>query len=286
MTKLKDAVVFVAGLGQIGGSIALALKESNSARQIVGFDSDEKVMRRARRLHLVDETVKTLAEGVDRADLIVLSAPISEILRMIPEVGKSMKESAVCIDVASTKAETAKTAARAGMTNFVGGHPIAGNELTGLDGATSDKFKNKTFALTPSKLTSQQALRFATQFVKKLGATPLVLSPEEHDNIMALTSGLPHVIALALSRLAQSGQRKHHSLSKLIGGSFTSATRVASSPEHLIANLLMTNRKAVSKNLSSLIREMQSIKRLLDTSDRATLKKYISSAGNRARGKR
>ncbi|HKK20425.1 MAG TPA: prephenate dehydrogenase/arogenate dehydrogenase family protein [candidate division Zixibacteria bacterium] len=287
MTRLKDATVLIVGLGQIGGSIALALKKRKVAGRLIGHDKDQRLAKKAIKSRIVDEIATSAAEAANRADLIILAAPIREILRLIPKLPRKIAADAVCIDVASTKTEIMNAADRAELMNFIGGHPIAGSEQIGLDAAADNKFVGKTFVLTPSESVSSDAKRLANQFVRGLGAKPLVMSARQHDDILASTSGLPHVLALALTRMLQRNANKSRNMKKLIGGSFTSATRVAHSPVHLITDLLLTNNQAVASALDDFIAELTAFRKMLDESNRASLVRYVNSvhasAARRAR---
>ncbi len=278
MTRLEDATVLIIGLGQIGGSIALTLRKRRVVRRVIGFDRDRRVMEKVLKLRIVDEIAASATEAMNRADLIILAAPIREILRLIPKLPRKIRADAVCIDVASTKTEIMTTAGKAGLTNFIGGHPIAGNEQIGLDAAADDKFVVKTFVLTPSESASKGSRKLANQFVRGLGATPLVMSAERHDETLALTSGLPHIVALALTQLLQRDGNRNSKTKKLIGGSFTSATRVAQSPAHLITDLLLSNKQAVISSLDEFIAELTAFRRMLDDSNKAAAVRYIKSA--------
>ncbi len=278
MKRLKDMVVTVIGLGQIGGSIALRLKQNRAARVVIGCDKRAATMAKAMRTGVVDETVNSITRAVARADLVIVATPIREVIRLLPSVAAHIRPEAVCIDVASTKTDIVRIAESFPCLNFVGGHPLAGSEQEGLEGATFEKFELKTFVLSATSNTTLSATRLAGELVRALGAKPILMSAEDHDSCIALTSAVPHAIALALIHLAAAQSATKHDIEKLIGGSFLGATRVAQSPVHLVSDLLLTNRKPATEALRQFIAELQNLKKLLNSSDKADLRNYIATA--------
>jgi prephenate dehydrogenase len=215
--------VTIVGTGLIGGSLALALKRAFSGLHVAGVDKPE-VLERARRLNIID--------GIEPgpSDLIVLAAPVSSIFKLLDQFAT---ESTLVTDVGSTKAAICSKAERIGVP-FVGGHPMAGLEHSGPDAANADLFKNAPYFLCSIKSTPEGAIERMCELAEAIGAIPQVISPENHDRLVAQISHLPQIISTALA-----DQTDEHSA--LAGPGLRSMTRLASSPFHVWRDIFKTS---------------------------------------------
>jgi prephenate dehydrogenase len=229
----------IVGVGLIGGSVGLAARESGW--EVVGTDKPE-VLEEAADLGAIDRA-STLKE-VRGADLIVLAAPISKVKELLSELSPT---NALITDVASTK--TAIVAeAESHELRFVGGHPMAGSQLSGVSNAKSDLFHGARYFLTPTENTDPETYREVSAFVRSFGALPTAVEPEKHDLLMAAVSHLPHLMAAALLKVASDISPEALTFA---GPSFRDLTRVGSSNPELWSDILAENAPALGEALGA-----------------------------------
>jgi prephenate dehydrogenase len=227
------------GVGLIGGSVGLAAR--NSGWDVIGVDKPE-VLEEAVSLGAVDRP-STLEEVRD-VDLLVLAAPISKVTGLVAELSPT---SALVTDVASTKMAIVREAERHDL-RFVGGHPMAGSQLSGVANARADLFKGARYFLTPTDKTDADAYREVAGFVRDLGAVPTAVDPEKHDLLMAALSHLPHLMAAALLKVASDISPEALSFA---GPSFQDLTRVGASNPSLWSDILAENAPALGEALGA-----------------------------------
>lgn len=279
MSGLNYKTVFIIGLGQIGGSIGLDLVADNLASEVIGYDTDMTAMELAVAGHAVNRCVGAIEEGVSEADLIILCSPIREIIRMAPHICRLADGQKTVMDVASSKGMILKALHEAGeIDNFVGGHPLTGTERIGINGAQPGMFRDRVFVLTPFPTTQQTHRHSAAEFVNALGAVPVTMSAEEHDRGVAVTSHLPHVLALSLANLVARRSERDVQIEALVGGSFRSATRVAASSQQLVLEMLLSNGVNITSAIEEMIGELDALKRLIAEKDEVGLHSLVKKA--------
>jgi prephenate dehydrogenase len=230
----------IVGVGLIGGSVGLAARAKGW--EVIGVDEPE-VLERATELGAI-ERGSTLKE-VREANAVVLAAPISQVPALVEEISPT---DALVTDVASAKTKIVRSAERAGLRRFVGGHPMAGSQLAGVGNARADLFEGARYFLTPTDRTDPEAYREAAGFVRELGAVPTAVDPEKHDLLMAALSHLPHLMAVALLRVASDVSPEALSFA---GPSFRDLTRVGASNPKLWGDILAENAPALGEALGS-----------------------------------
>jgi prephenate dehydrogenase len=226
-------------VGLIGGSVGLAARRSGW--DVVGVDNPE-VLEEAVSLGAIDRP-STLKE-TRGADLVVLAAPISRVTDLVAELPPT---DALVTDVASTKMAIVREAEEQGL-RFVGGHPMAGSQLSGVAHARADLFKGARYFLTPTDKTDPEAYREVSGFVRDLGAVPTAVDPEKHDLLMAALSHLPHLMAAALLKVASDISPEALSFA---GPSFRDLTRVGASNPSLWSDILAENAPALGEALAA-----------------------------------
>jgi prephenate dehydrogenase len=227
------------GVGLIGGSVGLAAR--NAGWVVMGVDRPE-VLEEAVTSGAVDRP-STLKEARG-ADLVVLATPISKVTDLVKEISPT---DALLTDVASTKTAIVREAERQGL-RFVGGHPMAGSQLSGVENARADLFKGARYFLTPTSETNPDAYREVAGFVRSLGAVPTAVDPEKHDLLMAALSHLPHLMAAALLKVASDISPEALSFA---GPSFRDLTRVGASNPSLWSDILAENAPALGEALGA-----------------------------------
>ncbi len=229
----------VIGVGLIGGSIGLAAR--GAEWEVVGVD-EPRVLERAQASGAIGRS-STLKE-VRGADLVVLAAPISRVTTLVEDLAPT---DALTTDVASAKGAIVRAAERAGL-RFVGGHPMAGSQLSGVANARADLFRGARYFLTPTDRTDPEDYRKVSVFVRELGAIPTAVEPEKHDLLMAALSHLPHVMAAALLKVASDISPEALSFA---GPSFRDLTRVGASNPALWSDILAENAPALGEALGA-----------------------------------
>lgn len=258
MTDATFPVVGVVGLGLIGGGVALDLQRSG--RAVLGHDQDERVRDRSRELGLgvADE----LAQLVTSCDVVVVAVPLGAVAATMARV-RGLRPDVLVTDVASVKDPT--LLAPHGLDRWVGGHPMAGNERSGIDAARPGQFDGAVWFLTPDADTTVDDLLTVLAVVRALAAQPVIVDAVSHDRDVALLSHLPHVFAYGLQAVAY--ERMGDGLQALGGGSFRDATRVAASEPAFWAEVLHANRDAVRSGMGELQRWVEELLVSLDQPD-------------------
>ena len=272
---VQFGTVAIVGVGLIGGSLGMALKRRRVARHIIGIGRDQAKLDKAIALGAIDVGITDLVEGVTEADIVVLCTTISHILATMPEVLAAVKPGAVVTDVGSTKGTI--TAMAGDCPFFVGGHPMAGSERTGVEAAFPTLFQEATWAITPIVMTNAKATRTIRTLAQEVGAQTLMLSPDAHDAMVAVTSHLPHVMASALMRLASATAQPHPEIPQLAAGSFADMTRVAAAAPEIWRDVCLSNREAVLAALQGFRQEIDVLEDAVRQSDAAQIEAFFAA---------
>lgn len=270
MSKEQIAVI---GCGLIGGSLSQALKQKRPSSRIVGIDRQELLPA------IEEASVAHEVVGLDKMNavlpectVVILATPVEVILQQLQEIAPFLNPGTVVSDVGSTKTEIMERA-RATMpagVHFVGGHPIAGSEQSGVAASDPLLFKDRAYVLCPFQDTPPSALITLLDIVDDVMALPVTLDPEEHDRVIALTSHVPQLLAIGLVHAATTDDATHGLLELLAGKGFLDLTRVAASDFAVWRGILETNRRSIFDALGrlegslALIREKMSTDRLQD----------------------
>jgi prephenate dehydrogenase len=257
----------VVGMGLIGGSVARALRARGW--HVSGDDLVEGRAAQAQSLGIVDSC------GLDAAaELTVVATPVGPAPAAIRWA--LAETSGVVTDVGSTKA--AVVAGVGDEPRFVGGHPMAGSELDGLDGADAELFAGAVWVLTPTALTADATFQKVASMVSDLGAEVVALPPDRHDALVAVVSHVPHLTAATLMRLADSRATEHAALLRLAAGGFRDMTRIASGSPRIWLDICADNRVAILDALDGLIAGLHEIRGVVDRGDRARLEQALTEA--------
>lgn len=254
--------VAIFGVGLIGGSFALALRKASFSGQIIGVSSSQTTAR-AIELGVIDKALPA-HEAAQTADLIYLAQPILRIIEILPELDAWVRPEALITDAGSTKNAIVQTAGRISRCHFLGGHPMAGREKRGVEAAEADLFQGRPYVLTPrspGELETPQAVEFM-DWIQKIGSVTIVLSPEEHDQIVAYTSHLPQLASTALAALLEG---RDEPKSGVFGPALIDSTRLALSSFDIWGDILTTNHDAIRLALAAYIGKLQEFSQVLGT---------------------
>ena len=265
--------VAIVGTGLIGGSIALAIKEKNLCRQIIGVSLHKKNLTLAERIGAVDIGSLSL-EVIKDADLVIIATPVSTILSLAPKIAAIIKKDCLVFDVGSTKVKIVRQLSGL-FPFFVGTHPLAGSEKRGVSNAQPDLFRNSLCIITPVKNTDTAAVSRVKRLWNALGAKTLIMKPCRHDQILGFVSHLPHVVAFSLINSIPD------KFLKFSPASLKEATRVAASDSALWANIIMDNRENALKAIGKLQRNLEHIKSAVKKDNPTMLARIFQKAKKR-----
>ncbi len=250
--------VTIIGVGLLGGSFGMAVRKACAADRVAGVDLDQATLDCALARGAIDVGHLDLAEGVSGANVVVLATPVRSILEMLPDLAQMLDRETILFDLGSTKeAIVSATAGLAGIRRYVGGHPMAGTEHTGIAHADAGLLREATFALVPTAGTDEGAVELLLDMVRRIGACPVVISAERHDRIVSITSHLPYLLSIVLALVAENTAREEDRLGALAASGFRDTTRLAASNVRVMTDICLTNRQP-------LLRAMEQAGRLLD----------------------
>lgn len=239
----------IIGLGQIGGSVAAALRRNGAPYHLSGHDRDGELARLAKRRCLIRSVFNSDVDLIKNVDILILALPMFEIHRLLEEQRRLLEEKVLVMDTGSTKQDVIRIVERLKMRNFVGGHPYAGTEKSAPAAWDAELFTNQRFFVVPPRRCSRRAYSEAKKVVELIGADPQRIDPEDHDRMFAFASGLPHVIAYALVASLCDNRRRKKIEADFLAHSFSSSTRVAKSPPETIAQFLWQNRRHLKREI-------------------------------------
>jgi len=272
-TGLPGSIAIV-GVGLMGGSLGLALRGLPNAPRIVGIGRSPERLQRAVDVGAVD-SVSTDLDAVGDVDAVFLCTTIQHIVDNIGPVLKRASRRATVTDVGSTKGAIVRRAG--GHPNFVGGHPMAGSERAGVDSAVAGLYRGATWALTPTSDTDPRHVARARAVAEAAGATVLILEPDVHDAIVAITSHVPHVVAAALMQEAGRVRGEHAEAGSMTAGSFADTTRIAASPPEIWRDVCLTNRDAVLKALGNVADRLRVLAEAVEAEDPAAVEAFFAA---------
>jgi prephenate dehydrogenase len=270
----------------LGGSLGLALKRRRLADSVVGYVRREASVRECEAVGAVDFATLDPAEAVAGSELIVFCTPLAQMLPLARELHPALKRGAIITDVGSVKssvvAQLESLVAKAGG-HFIGSHPMAGAEKTGVGAARADLFVNAVCVTTPTRKTNRVALRKVEQLWKDVGARLLRLTPDAHDALVSRSSHLPHVVAAGLANLVLEPGRPE-AQGALCANGFRDTTRIAAGSPEMWRDIALANRRNLSAALSDFMADLQRFQRLLRRGDEAAVQQFFEQAKRRRDG--
>jgi prephenate dehydrogenase len=255
----------IIGLGLIGGSIGLALKQVNWRQaEIVGHARRREAGSLALKLGAVDKIESNLHETVKGADIVIIATPILTVKDIFSQIAPDLSGDSIVTDTASTKLHVMRWAEELlppGI-DFVGGHPMAGKEISGISAATADLFRNCMYCLTPAPRARSAAVRTVKEMVKKLGAIPLTIGAQEHDSLVAGVSHLPLLLSVALVS-ATTKNPSWQQMSRIAASGYRDLTRLASGNPEVNAHICLSNQAAIVSWIDVFSEELQRLRKLV-----------------------
>jgi cyclohexadieny/prephenate dehydrogenase len=267
----------ILGPGLLGGSIGLAAKQRKVARRVAIWARRPEAADQAYQIGAADEATHDLAKVVADAELVVLATPIGVMRALAEQMRPALAEGCIVTDVGSVKYPivSALSTALQGQARFVGSHPMAGSEQSGIEAARRDLFDNAVCIVTPREDTDKAALQVVYDFWKAIGCSVKTLAPLEHDEIVARISHLPHVVAAAVVNVVYNDGSQPMNF---VGPGFKDFTRIASGPFEMWTEICLENREEIGRALDALMEELGKIRAAVENGDAVELRTMLKRA--------
>ena len=275
--------ITVIGVGLLGGSIGLAVRNRRLAREVAGFVRRAASVKDCERAGALDFATTDLPAAVWDADLVILCTPLGQMRPLVERLLPALKPGAIVTDVGSVKAsvvrELESPVAKA-RAHFVGSHPMAGAEKTGVGAARANLFENAVCVVTPTNKTNRAALKAVKQFWAGLGSWVLEIAPAAHDVLVSRSSHLPHVVAATLAGHVLNPAHPRQQPALCANG-FRDTTRIASGSPEMWRDIALANRRNLDKSLNAFIVELRGFQRLLRRADAQAIAAFFETAKKR-----
>ena len=270
----------IIGVGLIGGSLARALKQARVCQQIVGYGRNLSHLQHAVELGVIDRYTNNPIEAVEGAEIVVVAVPLGTMATLFKAILPGLSQDVVITDVGSAKATVvadAQAELQQHFTRFVPGHPIAGNEKSGVTASFPELFKNRRVILTPTSTTARDAYAKVAAMWAQTGAEVIEMSVQHHDEVLAATSHLPHLIAYSLvDTLAQMDENRE--IFQYAAGGFRDFTRIASSDPQMWHDICVANREEILKVLEYFHADLNRLVGAIQQGDSDLIKQTFSRA--------
>ena len=266
--------VAIVGVGLLGGSIGLGLRQRGLAQRVIGIGRRRATLEAARRLGAITASTLNLDRGVREADVVIVCTPVDQIPEYVQAAAAACPKGCLITDVGSTKQRI--VAALDGRlprgARFIGSHPLAGSEKRGATEGNADLLAGRVVVLTPTRETDPAARRGAAALWQSLGARVIEMSPAAHDRALAATSHVPHAIAAALAMTVPAAGYP------LAAGGLRDTTRIAAGDPEIWTQILLDNRANVRAVLQQFDSSLAELRQALETADRPRLKRILTQA--------
>mgnify|MGYP001812376290 FL=1 len=278
-SNFKINKLAIIGVGLIGGSLAIALRQAGVVRQIVGCGRGKANLEKAVELEVIDEFTHDVAEAVSGADLVFVAVPLGAMKSVFESMAANLKPDAVVTDGGSAKACVIQDwiDVFGNDSQFVAGHPIAGTENSGVEAALPDLYQSRRIILTPTASVDPEAVKRVESMWQACGSEVTHMSVELHDQVLAATSHLPHVLAFGLVDSLDKLET-HDEIFKYAAGGFRDFSRIASSNPVMWRDICVANHEALTAVLDSFIDDLQNLSAMIKSQDGDALLKVFQDA--------
>lgn len=272
--------IAIVGVGLIGGSLARCVRERGLASRIIGLGRGTENLRKAVELGVVDTAETDFARGIGDADLVVLATPVRSLVGLLGRTAALVRPGAVVTDVGSVKGPILREAAERfpPPCRFVGGHPVAGTEHSGVEASFAALFENRRCILTPTADTDPEALQLVSALWRAAGSEVVFLDADLHDRIMGFVSHLPHLIAYALVNTVRDSEERQGNLLDFTAGGFRDFTRIASSLPEMWRDICLLNREVLLEAIGSFSRTLAALRDRIASGDGTALEESFRLA--------
>lgn len=269
------------GLGLIGGSLAKTIKRKHPDIELLATSGHESTVKEAFDLGLISNETPASIDMLSQCDIIFLCAPVLQNVTYLKEIKNKIKPSCILSDVGSVKGDIHHEIRKLSLTaNFIGGHPMAGSEKTGLVNSSEYLLENAYYILTPEVDVLDEMITCMYDFIKSLDVIPIIMSPDVHDYDTAAISHLPHVVAAALVNLVEDSDDTDETMKSIAAGGFKDITRIASSSPVMWQEICLANSQQISGLIDKYIESLKSIKKSIDYLNEHDIINFFDKAKN------
>lgn len=279
MSELKIHNLAIIGVGLIGGSLAIALRNAGVTTNIIGCGRSEANLKKAVELGVIDGYTHDVAKAVQTADMVFVAVPLGAMKSVFEQMKETLPVNAIVTDGGSAKACVVEdwVSVFGDDRQFVAGHPIAGTENSGVEAALPDLYRNRRIILTPTESTESASLKQVVDMWEACGAEVSQMSVEHHDQVLAATSHLPHVLAFGLVETLDRLE-EHTEIFKYAAGGFRDFSRIASSNPVMWRDICLSNAEALKPILDNFIEELQQLSVVINNHDGDRLLEVFNNA--------
>ena len=261
--------VSILGVGLLGGSVGLAIKQRHPGVRVVGFSRRQQTRALAMEKNAVDVAVDSVQAASESADVIVVASPVTYISDLAEQATQAAPNTCLITDVGSTKARIVD---QVSWSNFVGAHPIAGSEKTGVQHSSAGLFQDKVTIVTPGKNSDQAMIDRCIEFWRLTGSSTVQMTATEHDAHLAAISHVPHLMSAVVARLLRPDAKD------LVGSGWRDITRVAAGDPQLWQAICQENRKAIIDELDRVVDHVVELRKLISGDDGERLLRWLEAA--------
>jgi len=266
--------ITIVGVGLMGGSLGMAIKKHGLAKEVMGMAQKKETLDEAIKLKAIDTGETDVKKAVRNADLVILATPVNLIIKLITTINPYLRRGCIVTDMGSAKAEIVETAEKK-LTNpglFVGSHPLVGSEKKGVIYSHVDMYENAECIITPTKSSNRAAVEKVKQFWTKLGSNIKIMTPEEHDEVLAFTSHLPHILAFSMMEAIPNKYLEN------VSQGFKDTTRIAASSPQMWNDICMSNSKNIVHSLDELVKYLSILRKSITDRDEKSLTSHFVAA--------
>lgn len=275
--------IAIIGVGLIGGSLGMVLKEAAISAQIIGYGRSEEKLQKAVSLKAIDKFYTDFNQGWQEIDLVILATPVGKIIPILKQLAPFLKSGAIVSDVGSTKRDLVHQAEQILGSDkyFVGAHPIAGTEKSGVEAAFPSLFQNANCIITPTAKTNVAALQTIKSIWEIAGSRIVIMDADKHDYALAAVSHLPHIAAYALVNTVIKLENEKQPLMSLSGGGFRDYTRIAASDPLMWRDICLSNKEYLCQVIDEFQNQLSKLKELIKQGDSNSLLEELQLANTR-----
>src|SRR3990167_4232211 len=272
--------ITIIGVGLIGGSFARICKNKKIADRIIGFGRDEKNLKKAVELKVIDSYTQNLKEAVRDSDFILLATPVSTIIEIAREMMPYLKKGTIITDAGSVKGEIVREIDKILPEGifFVGAHPIAGTEKSGVEASFLDLFVGSRCVITPTEKTDSTPMEKVKEIWKEAGSEVILMDADKHDRYLAAVSHLPHAVAYALVNAVGNLEEREKGILSLSAGGFRDFTRIAASHPAMWGDIFFINKREIVEMINIFKSTLDNNKEAIVNGDGANLKREFEKA--------
>jgi prephenate dehydrogenase len=278
MARIAFQQVTIVGLGLLGGSLGLALKRMSPAPRVIGCDLSGDARREASGKKAVDRATSNVVDAVQGSDLVIIATPVKTIEMVLLDIAPVLAPGTVVTDTGSTKRQVLEWAARylPDTVSFVGGHPMTGRTTAGTSGSAAEIFENAVYCISSPPSADAKAVENVVKMVEALGSTPYFVEPDEHDGLVASISHLPYLVSTAVMRIAAT-DRGWREAKTIAAGGFATATHLTDGDPRMFADICLTNREQISRQIGRMIDELADLRAAVDRGDAEIYDRFVAT---------